>query len=320
MLRYTIKRILWMIPIVLCVSILVFTLMYFAPGEPAKIILGPNASVDQIEVLEKELGLDQPYLVRLVNYLNQAFLHGDLGNSWQTNVSISESLMQRLPRTLILSIMILLISLIVGIPLGISAATHQNQWKDTLSMFIALLGVSMPSFWLALLLVLLFSVKLGWLPATGYEGIEYYILPMLAGCWGGIATMARQTRSSMLEVIRSDYVTTARAKGLKERSVIYKHALPNALIPIITMAGTSFGRMLGGTVVLETIFAIPGVGTYMIGAVNSRDYPVVQGGVIFLAIAFSVCMLIVDLVYAAVDPRIKAQYEVKKKVRKNEEE
>lgn len=309
-----------MIPIVLCVSILVFTLMYFAPGEPAKIILGPNASVDQIEVLEKELGLDQPYLVRLVNYLNQAFLHGDLGKSWQTNVSISESLMQRLPRTLILSIMILLISLIVGIPLGISAATHQNQWKDTLSMFIALLGVSMPSFWLALLLVLLFSVKLGWLPATGYEGIEYYILPMLAGCWGGIATMARQTRSSMLEVIRSDYVTTARAKGLKERSVIYKHALPNALIPIITMAGTSFGRMLGGTVVLETIFAIPGVGTYMIGAVNSRDYPVVQGGVIFLAIAFSVCMLIVDLVYAAVDPRIKAQYEVKKKVRKNEEE
>lgn len=309
-----------MIPIVLCVSILVFTLMYFAPGEPAKIILGPNASVDQIEVLEKELGLDQPYLVRLVNYLNQAFLHGDLGNSWQTNVSISESLMQRLPRTLILSIMILLISLIVGIPLGISAATHQNQWKDTLSMFIALLGVSMPSFWLALLLVLLFSVKLGWLPATGYEGIEYYILPMLAGCWGEIATMARQTRSSMLEVIRSDYVTTARAKGLKERSVIYKHALPNALIPIITMAGTSFGRMLGGTVVLETIFAIPGVGTYMIGAVNSRDYPVVQGGVIFLAIAFSVCMLIVDLVYAAVDPRIKAQYEVKKKVRKNEEE
>lgn len=309
-----------MIPIVLCVSILVFTLMYFAPGEPAKIILGPNASVDQIEVLEKELGLDQPYLVRLVNYLNQAFLHGDLGNSWQTNVSISESLMQRLPRTLILSIMILLISLIVGIPLGISAATHQNQWKDTLSMFIALLGVSMPSFWLALLLVLLFSVKLGWLPATGYEGIEYYILPMLAGCWGGIATMARQTRSSMLEVIRSDYVTTARAKGLKERSVIYKHALPNALIPIITMAGTSFGRMLGGTVVLETIFAIPGVGTYMIGAVNSRDYLVVQGGVIFLAIAFSVCMLIVDLVYAAVDPRIKAQYEVKKKVRKNEEE
>ena len=168
MLRYTIKRILWMIPIVLCVSILVFTLMYFAPGEPAKIILGPNASVDQIEVLEKELGLDQPYLVRLVNYLNQAFLHGDLGNSWQTNVSISESLMQRLPRTLILSIMILLISLIVGIPLGISAATHQNQWKDTLSMFIALLGVSMPSFWLALLLVLLFSVKLGWLPATIY--------------------------------------------------------------------------------------------------------------------------------------------------------
>lgn len=132
--------------------------------------------------------------------------------------------------------------------------------------------------------------------------------------------MARQTRSSMLEVIRSDYVITARAKGLKERSVIYKHALPNALIPIITMAGTSFGRMLGGTVVLETIFAIPGVGTYMIGAVNSRDYPVVQGGVIFLAIAFSVCMLIVDLVYAAVDPRIKAQYEVKKKVRKNEEE
>ena len=308
-----------MIPIVLCVSIIVFTLMYFAPGEPEKIILGPNASTEALAELKESLGLNRPYIVRLVDYLNQAFLHGNLGSSWQTKVSITESLIKRLPRTLIMAILMLIISLAVGVPLGINAATHQNRWQDHASMFIALFGVSMPSFWLALLLVLLFAVKLRWLPATGFDGLKYYILPMLAGCWSGIATMARQMRSSMLEVIRSDYVTTARSKGVKERKVIYGHALPNALIPIITLAGSSFGSMLGGTVVLETIFAIPGVGTYIINAVNSRDYPVVQGGAIFLAIAFSVCMLIVDLIYAAVDPRIKSQYEsTGKKVKKNE--
>jgi len=180
-------------------------------------------------------------------------------------------------------------------------------------MFLALFGVSMPSFWMGLMLVLLFSLKLGWLPASGIGGIHYFILPAIANSFGGIATQARQTRSSMLEVIRSDYISTARGKGLSEAAVIYKHALPNALIPVITLAGTQFGMMLGGTLVIETVFSIPGVGSYMIGAVNNRDYPVVQGCVIFLAITFSLMMLIVDLLYAFVNPRIRAQYAGKKK-------
>lgn len=320
MLRYVIKRILWMIPIVLCVSIIVFSLMYVAPGKPEDIILGPNATEEAREILREELGLNKGYLERLTGYLNQAFLHGNLGTSWNTGISIAESLVQRLPRTVIMSVMMLIISLLIGIPLGVTAATHQNRLADHVCTLIALLGVSMPSFWLAMLLVLLFAVNLGWLPPSGFDGLnlKYYILPMLAGCWGGIASFTRQMRSSMLEVIRSDYVVTARAKGVKESSVIYGHALPNALIPIITLAGSSFGRMLGGTLVLETIFAIPGVGTYIVNAVNARDYPVVQGGSIFLAIAFSLCMLIVDLLYAMVDPRIKSQYEShKKKVKKD---
>lgn len=183
-------------------------------------------------------------------------------------------------------------------------------------MVLALIGVSIPNFWLAMLLVIEFSVKLGWLPPMGIGGIEYYILPAVAACMGGLGTAARQTRSSMLEVIRSDYITTARSKGVPERKVIVKHALKNGLIPIITIMGTMFGQMLGGMLIIETIFAIPGMGTYVITAVNNRDYPVVQGGTIFLAITFSVCMLLVDLLYAAVDPRIKAQYASNKKRKK----
>ena len=212
---------------------------------------------------------------------------------------------------------------LLGIPLGIVAATHQNKWQDHLSMILALVGVAVPNFWLALLLIILFSVKLGWLPAmgigTGLAGIKYYILPAVSNCAGALANCARQTRSSMLDVIRADYITTARAKGVPERMVISRHALKNALIPIITMMGTSFGRLLGGAMIIETIFSLPGMGSYIIGAVNNRDYPIVQGGSIVLAIAFSIAMLLIDLLYAAVDPRIKAQYAAKskKKVKAN---
>ena len=185
-------------------------------------------------------------------------------------------------------------------------------------MALSLLGAAMPNFWLALLLIILFSVKLGILPSMGFEGFEYYILPALTGCAGGIATFARQTRSSMLDVIRADYITTARSKGVPEWQVITKHALKNALIPVITIAGTYFGALLGGTMITETIFAIPGMGTFIITGVNNRDIPVIQAGALFMSIVFSLCMLMVDLLYAVVDPRIKAQYEGKKrKVKKN---
>lgn len=309
MVKYIIKRLLWMIPIVLGVTVLVFTLMCFTPGNPAETILGATATQEDLDAKTEELGLNDPYIVRLGNYLMQVYVRHDLGSSWITKVDIMSSIAEKLPRTMILSLVTMLIAFGVGIPLGIVAATHQNQWQDSLSMVFALIGVAIPNFWLALLLIILFSVKLGWLPAMGIDaGIKSYILPALAACMGSLATCARQTRSSMLDVIRSDYITTARSKGVPESAVVFKHALKNALIPIITMAGSTFGHLLGGMIIIETVFSIPGMGNYIIGAVNNRDYPVVQGGTIFLAITFSLCMLLVDLLYAAVDPRIKAQY------------
>ncbi len=313
---YVIKRILWMIPITLGVAVLVFTLMTFSPGNPEEIILGSTATSESLETKRQELGLNDPFLIRLGTFLSDTFIDLDLGKSWTTGASISASIAERLPRTFALSITMMLISVTVGIPLGIIAAIKQNKWQDNLSMVMALLGLAIPDFWLSLLLVLLFSVNLGWLPAMGIGGIEYYILPALAGCTGGIAALARQTRSSMLDVIRADYITTARAKGMSEWQVVMKHALKNGLIPIITIIGSHFGKMLGGTIIIETIFGIPGMGQLIISAVNGRDYPVVQVGSIFLAIMFSFCMLGVDLLYAAVDPRIRAQYASKGKKRK----
>ena len=310
-----------MIPIVLCVTILVFTLMIFCPGNPAEIILGATATEADIAAKTEELGLNDPYLVRLGDYMVDVFIKHDLGNSWISGVSIMDSIVERLPRTMILTIITLIIAFGLGIPLGVVAATHQNRWPDNLSMLIALIGVAIPNFWLALMLILLFSVNLGWLPAMGIDdGLLSYVLPALSGCMGALAGCARQTRSSMLEVIRSDYITTARSKGVPEREVIVKHALKNALIPIITLFGSTFGHLLGGMMIIETVFSLPGMGTYIIGAVNNRDYPIVQGGTIFLAITFSLCMLAVDLLYAAVDPRIKAQYASPKKAKKEKAE
>lgn len=320
--RYVLKRILWMIPIVIGVAVLVFTLMTFCPGNPAEIILGSTATEEALAAKTEELGLNDPFLVRLGRYLVDVFIKRDLGASWSTNVSIMDSIRDRLPRTLVLTIVTLALAFGLGIPLGIMAATHQNKWQDSVSMIIALVGVAIPNFWLALMFILFFSVRLGWFPSMGInDGLKSYILPAATAMMGAFATCARQTRSSMLEVIRSDYITTARSKGVPERDVIYQHALKNGLIPIITMFGSTFGHMLGGMMIIETVFAIPGMGTYIITAVNNRDYPVVQGGTIFLAITFSLCMLLVDLAYAAVDPRIKAQYEGqnKKKVKKEAE-
>ena len=306
--RYIIKRLLWMIPIILCVAILVFTMMTFCPGDPTAIVLGSSATEEDLNFMREQMGLNQPFLIRLGTYLRDAFLRFDLGKSYLTKVSISDSIKEYLPRTMLLTIITMIISVGLALPLGITAATHQGRWQDTACMVFALIGISIPSFWLALLLILEFSVKHAWLPAMGIGGLEYYILPAISGSLTGVAALARQTRSSMLDVIRADYITTARAKGVSERNVITKHALKNALIPIITVIGTQFGKHLGGTMVIETIFGIPGMGQFIITGVNQRDYPVVQSGAIFLAAVFSLCMLGVDLMYAAADPRIKAQY------------
>jgi ABC-type dipeptide/oligopeptide/nickel transport system permease component len=306
--RYVLRRLLQMIPVILGVTILVFTIMYFIPGDPVKMMLGTDATPADIAEMRQQLGLNDPYFVRLGHFLGNIILHFDFGESWVYKTPVTTELLHRLPRTLTIAAICMLLQVFVGVPLGIIAAVNHNGWGDRLSMFIALFGISMPNFWIALMLVLFFSVKLGWLPPYGMGGIQYYILPCIANAFPGIATQARQTRSSMLEVIRSDYITTARAKGMSEMRVLLRHALPNALLPVITVIGNGMGMMLAGAVVIEMIFAIPGIGWYLVGGINNRDYAVVQSSVIFLALAFTAVMLLVDLAYAFIDPRIKAQF------------
>lgn len=308
MLKYILKRLLMMVPVVLAVTVLIFTIMYFVPGDPAIIILGANASEDQLEAKREDLGLNDGYFVSLARYMKKVFIDFDFGNSYINRSDISKEIISRFPRTATIAFFSVLLALSFGIPLGIWSAVNQYTWKDHFSMFAALIGVSMPSFWVGLMLVLVFALKLGWLPPSGISSFKNYILPCIACSLGGMATTARQTRSSMLEVIRSDYIVTARAKGQSERKVIYYHALRNALIPIITEAGTMFGLMLGGALVIETVFSIPGLGTYMVTGINTRDYPAIQGAVIMLSITFGVVMLLVDLLYAFIDPRIRNQY------------
>ena len=320
MARYILRRLLWMIPIILGVSVLVFTLMYFCPGDPARIILGQGATAAEIASLQETMGLNRGYFPRLFEFLTDTFVHFDLGSSYISNAPIAKEIAARLPQTLILATLFMCAGLLFGVPLGIAAAVKQDSLIDRFCMILALLGASMPNFWLALLLVLLFAVRLGWLPPMGIGGIEYYILPTLSGAMGAIAVQARQSRSSMLEVIRSDYMTTARSKGVSGKNVILKHGLPNALIPVITCAGNEFGSSLGGALIIEQIFSIPGMGTYMVQAVFNRDYPVVQASAIFMAISFSLIMLLIDLMYAFVDPRIKAQYEGKPLFKKKAKE
>ena len=309
--KYVLKRLVMMVFVVLGVAVLIFSIMYFIPGSPAQIILGSTATQEQIDELTHEMGLDQPYLVQLGKYLSDTFLHGDLGNSYQSKRSVAEELMERFPRTLTIAALSILITALIGIPLGIVAATHQGKWQDYVAVVTSMVGISLPGFWLALILVSWLCVRHQLLPAYGIGSWKNYVLPVISNSVIGISMIARQCRVDVLEVIRSDYVTTARAKGVSNKKTIWKHVMPNALIPLITSLGTTFASSLGGTVVTESIFVIPGIGLYMTNAISSLDYPAVRGGVVVIAIAFSFVMLVVDLIYAFVDPRIKAQYEGK---------
>lgn len=308
MAKYILKRLLLMIPVVLGVTFLIFTIMSFTPGDPAAIILGGNGTPEEIEALTEKLGLNEPFLVRFFEYVKGIVTEFDFGTSYITGRDVKTDILQRFSYSLRVALLSMCFALSFGIPLGIVAAVNRNTWKDRLSMSVALLGVSMPTFWFGLMLSIIFALNLRLLPPSGVGSFKHYIMPCLAVSMNGIASMARQTRSSMLEVIRADYITTARAKGQAERIVIYKHALRNALIPVITQAGALFGVQLGGTLVSETVFSIPGLGTYMITAIKSRDYPCIQGSVIFIAVIFSLVMLMVDILYAWVDPRIRAQF------------
>lgn len=312
--KYIIKRCLTVIVTLVCAAFIIFTILYFTPGDPVKNMLGSAATDVEIEAMRVQMGLDQPYLVQLGNFLYNSFIKFDLGESWTYNVPVVEELMNRLPRTMLIGISAMLLNVAIGLPLGIFAATHEGRWQDSAAMVVAMCFISVPDFWLALMMIVLFSLKLGWLPAYGIGGFSYYIMPIICACVGGIAVNARQTRSSMLEVFRADYITTARAKGQAERVVIRKHMLPNALMPIITSLGTGFASIVAGAAVIESVFSIPGIGLYMLTGINSRDYPVVRGCVLFFAAFTSIVMLLVDLAYAYVDPQIKAQYSQGKKV------
>ena len=311
--KYIIKRLLWMIPVILGVTFLVFSILYFTPGDPAAIKLGADATPEKIQELREEWGLNDSFVVRFGKYCYNAFLKFDLGKSYFNNRSISQEIASRYPNTLIVAFLSVFLALLIGMPFGIMSAVNQYTWKDNVSMLFALLGVSMPSFWVGLMLSLLFALKLGWLPATGFAGPSYWVLPCVSIALAGAGNIARQTRSSMLEVIRQDYITTARAKGQTEGKVIYYHALKNALIPVITTAGSLLDIQLGGAVIAEAVFAVPGIGTYMVSAIKSRDYIAVQGSVLVIAITFSLLMLAVDILYAYIDPRIKSKYQSKKK-------
>lgn len=311
--RYILKRILLMVPVLLGVILVVFIMNHISPGNPARILAGENASEEAVAALTEELGLNDPLYIQFFNYVKGIVTKFDLGTSYQTRRPVIDELMDRFPTTAKLALLSICISAVVGISLGIISAVKQNTIIDHLSTGFALLGVSMPAFWAGMMLILVFAIYLKWLPVSGIDGWKNWIMPAFTSSMVGMATITRMTRSSMLDVICQDYIVTARAKGLSEQIIVVKHALKNALIPIITVLGIQLGTMLGGAVLTESVFSIPGLGKFMVDSIKNRDYPVVQGGVLLLAIVFSLVNLIVDIIYAYVDPRIKSQYDRGKK-------
>jgi len=296
-----------MIPIILGVTFVIFFITYLTPGDPAVLLLGEAAPPEAVEALREAMGLNDPFLQRYVTYVAN-LLRGDLGISIVTRRGVLVEILDRFPTTLLLAFYGTILSMIIGIPLGILSATKQYTIYDSTATALGLTMVSIPNFWLGLMLIILFSVNLGWLPPSGVATPQAWILPIITIGTGSAAMVMRITRSSMLEVIRQDYIRTARAKGQKESVIIWKHALRNALIPVVTAIGLDFGMLLGGAVLTETIYSIPGIGRFMVDSIRTRDFPIIQGGVLFLAIVFSLVNLLVDILYAYIDPRIKSQY------------
>ena len=307
MYKYICKRILMMIPVIIGVSLLVFLVLKMTPGDPARVVAGSEADEATVEQIREELGLNKPVLQQYVDYM-LALLHGDMGTSYTTRKPVADEILARMPTTFILAFAGVFVAVLIGIPLGIVSATKQYSVLDYISTLLALGGVAMPNFWLGLMLILLFSLKLGWLPSGGGDSWTSYVLPAITLGVGATASFMRTTRSSMLEVIRQDYIRTARAKGAGEGRVVMHHALRNAMIPVITVIGLQIGTLLGGAVVNETVFSLPGLGTLMINAINQKNEPVVLGCLITFAIIFSLVNLLIDILYAFIDPRIKSQY------------
>ena len=319
MLRYIGKRLLMLIPVMLGIILIILILIDLTPGDPARIMLGSQATEENVAALREQLGLNDPFAVRYFRYLWN-ILHGDFGASLITKRPVVDEMMMRFPYTLMMVSISLVLSVCFGIPLGIFAASNQSTWKDNIAMFLALFCVSMPSFWFALMMVQAFAVKHRWLPLSGVTSWKGWIMPCVAQALGFMATIARQTRSNMLEVVRQDYVTTARAKGIPERKIKYRHELKNALTPVISSIGGIFGVMLGGSLISEVIFSIPGLGQYTMTGLGNRDYPVIQSSVLIISTLFALVILLVDIIFALVDPRIRSQYTRRKKKKQDEKE
>ena len=296
-----------LIPVILGVVLIIFLIMDLTPGDPARMVLGNMASEEALDAFREEQGLNDPLLVRYVRYVLD-LCRGDLGNSYKTNRSVMTELMDRFPATIQLAVASIFFALVVSVPIGIVSAVKQNSVFDNVGMVVALLGIAMPAFWLGLILIIAFSLNLNWLPSGGYGTWQNLILPAFTAGAACAANIARITRSSMLEIIRQDYMRTARAKGVSKTKVVLHHGMKNCWIPVITVAGLQFGTLLGGIVIIENVFAWPGVGNFLLTSITSKDTPCVLGSIVLFTVVFSIVNLIVDIIYAFVDPRIKAQY------------
>ena len=307
MYKYVIKRVLLMIPVLLGISFVVFFLMDLTPGTPADIIMGDLATSEAKAALNESLGWNRPFIQRFLDYIMGVF-RGDFGSSYVSGLPVFEELFSRFPTTFQLALDSMILASLIGIPLGIACAVKQYSLIDSCSTIFALIFISIPTFWLGLMMIILFSVQLHWLPPNGSETLAHFIMPAITCAGTTLATLIRMTRSTMLEVIRQDYIRTAYAKGATKGRVIVNHALQNAFIPIITIVGVNFGYMLGGAVITENVFGMSGIGNLLLSSIRSKDIPMVMGGVLIVAVMFSIVNLLLDICYAYVDPRVKAQY------------
>jgi len=313
MVKYIFKRVLAVIPVMLIVGMIVFFLMHLLPGNPAAMMLGPEATLEEIEALSGKMGLDRPLPIQFMEWITN-IIRGDLGTSiFFQGKSVNEVVYEHFQATLVLTLFGLFLAVVVGIVIGVIAATFHDMFLDRIVMLITSVGVAIPNFWLGLMLALFFSIWYPILPPAGYkplsagiwESMRYLILPAIALAFGQASLLARMTRANMLEVLQNDYIRTAKAKGLSEYNVIFKHGLKNALIPILTVIGLSFANLMGGAVVTEQIFNIPGIGRLLVKSVFSRDYPVIEGIVLYIAASWVMINLLIDLLYSLIDPRIK---------------
>lgn len=306
MFRYLRARLLRAVPVLFGVSVLVFSMLHFLPGDPATLILGEStaASADAVDRLREQLGLNAPLYVQYWRFISRA-VRGDFGTSVSTHQPVTQMILDVLPSTFQLTFAAMFTAIVLGLTLGSLAAVKQNTWVDSLSILLASLGVSMPIFWFGLILIYLFSIQLGWFPVTGRGGLNRLVLPSIALGAGATGIIARLVRSSLLEVLRQDYIQTARAKGLRDRTVVLRHGLRNALIPVVTIIGLQFGALLGGAVITETVFSRQGIGRLAVNAILRKDFPLVQGTVMLTAVTYVAVNLLVDLSYALLDPRIR---------------